>query len=57
MISGQMCSWDFIIADITAPSYAVISSVSAGLVAEQLSARKLAKYSALTISHIFVQSL
>ena len=37
-----------------APSYAAISSVSAGLVAEQPSARKLAKYSELVISHIFV---
>ena len=37
-----------------APSYVAISSVSAGLVAEQSSARKLAKYSELAISHIFV---
>ena len=37
-----------------APSYAVISSVSAGLVAEQSSARKLSKYSELAINHIFV---
>ena len=37
-----------------APSHASISSVSAGLVAEQSSARKLAKYSELAISHIFV---
>ena len=37
-----------------APSYAAISSVSAGLVAEQSSARKLAKYSELAISYIFV---
>ena len=37
-----------------APSYAAISSVSAGLVAEQSSARKLAKYSELAINHIFV---
>ena len=37
-----------------APSYAAISSVSAGLVAEQLSACKLAKYSELVINHIFV---
>ena len=35
------------------PSYAAISSVSAGLVAEQASARKLAKYSELAISCIF----
>ena len=34
--------------------YAAISLVSAGLFAEQSSARKLAKYSELTISHIFV---
>ena len=37
-----------------APSYAAISSVSARLVAEQLSTRKLAKYSELAINHIFV---
>ena len=36
-----------------APSYAAISSVSAGLVAEQLSARKLAKYSELAINNNF----
>ena len=36
------------------PSYAAISSVSAGLVAEQSSARKLATYSELAISQIFV---
>ena len=37
-----------------APSYAAILSVSAGLVAEQSSAHKLAKYSELAISHISV---
>ena len=37
-----------------APSYASISSVSAGLVAEQSSARKLVKYSELAINHILV---
>ena len=37
-----------------APSYAAISSVSAGLVTEQSSARKLAKYSELAINYIFV---
>ena len=37
-----------------APSYAAISSVSARLVAEQSSARRLEKYSELAISHIFV---
>ena len=35
-------------------SYAAISSISAGLVAEQSPARKLAKYNELAISHIFV---
>ena len=35
-------------------SYATISSVSAGIVIEQSFARKYAKYSELTISHIFV---
>ena len=36
------------------PPYAAISSVSAGLVAEQSSPRKVAKYSELAINHIFV---
>ena len=36
-----------------APPYAAILSVSAGLVAEQSSARKLTKYSELAINHIF----
>ena len=34
-------------------SYAIIASVSSGLVAEQSFARKLAKYSELAIRHIF----
>ena len=37
-----------------APSYAAISLVSAGLVAEKLFARQLAKYSELAIIHIFI---
>ena len=49
-----MCSLDVTIADTMAPSYAAISSVSTRLVAEQLSARKLAKYSEQAIGHIFV---
>ena len=52
--AGKCVSWDVTIADTMAPSYAAISSVSAGLVAEQSSARKLAKYSELAINHIFV---
>ena len=52
--AGKCVIWDFTIADTMAPSYAAISSVSAGLVAEQSSARKLAKYSELAINHIFV---
>ena len=45
---------DVTIADNLLPSYAAISSVSAGSVAEQSSARKLAKYNELAISHIFI---
>ena len=54
--AGKSVIWDASIADTMAPFYAAISSVSAGLVAEllQSSARKLAKYSELAISHIFV---
>ena len=37
-----------------APSYTAISSVSGGLIAKQSSTFKSAKYSELTISHIFV---
>ena len=52
--AGKFVLWDVTITDTMAPSYAAISSVSAGLVAEQSSARKLAKYSELAINHIFV---
>ena len=52
--AGKCLVWDVTIGDTMAPSYAAISSVSAGLVAEQSSARKLSKYSELAISHIFV---
>ena len=51
---GKCVFWDVTIADTMAPSYLAISLVSTGLVAEQSSARKLAKYSELVISHIFV---
>ena len=46
--------WNVTIADTMAPSYATISSISAGLVAERSFARKLARYSELAISHSFV---
>ena len=52
--AGKCVTWDVTIADTMAPSYAAISSVSTGLVAEQSSARKLSKYSELAINHIFV---
>ena len=52
--AGKCVLWDVTIADTMVPSYAAISSVSATLVAEQSFARKLAKYSELAISHIFV---
>ena len=54
MVSGQMCFWDLTIADMMALSYAAISSFSAELIAEQSSARKLAKHSELAISLIFL---
>ena len=38
--AGKCVIWEVTIADTMAPSYAAISSVSAGLVAEQSSARK-----------------
>ena len=38
--AGKCVIWDVTITDTMAPSYAAISSVSAGLVAEQSSARK-----------------
>ena len=52
--AGKCVFWDVTITDTMAPSYAAISLVSDGLVAEQSSARKLVKYSELAISHIFV---
>ena len=52
--AGKCVIWDVTIADNMAPFYATILSLSAGLVAEQSSARKVAKYSELAISHIFV---
>ena len=52
--AGKFVLLGFIIADSMAPFYATISSVWAGLVAEQSSARMVTKYSELAISHIFV---
>ena len=52
--AGKFVIWDVTIAETMTPSYAAISSVSAGLVEEQSSALKLAKYSELAINHIFV---
>ena len=51
---GKCVFWDITIIDTMAPFYVVILSVSAGLVAEQSSARKLAKCSELAINHILV---
>ena len=48
--AGKCVLWDVTFADTMAPSYAAISSVSTGLVAEQLSARNLAKSSELAIN-------
>ena len=45
---------DVVIAYTMAPSYAAILSVSGGLVAERSSACKLAKFSELAISYMFV---
>ena len=52
--AGKCVIWDVTIAHTMTPFYAAISSVSTGLVTEQSSARKLAKYSELAISQIFV---
>ena len=52
--AGKCVIWDVTISDTMAPSYAAISSVSAGLVTKQSSARKLTKFSELAINHIFV---
>ena len=51
--AGKCVIWEVTIADTMALSYAAILSVSAGLVAEQSTASKLAKYSELVINHIF----
>ena len=53
-LAGKCVLWDIMIADTKAPSYTAISSVSTELIAKQSSARKLAKYSKLALSFIFV---
>ena len=52
--AGNFFLWTLRLLILWRFSYAAISSVSAELVAEQSFARKLAKYSELAISHIFV---
>ena len=52
--SGKCVAWDVTVADTLAPSYAAISSVSAGMVAERAAGNKRTKYSAIIQSHDFV---
>ena len=53
--AGKCVLWDITFVDTMLPFHAAIFVSFAGLVDEQSSARKLAKYSELAISHIFIQ--
>ena len=47
-------AWDVTVVDTLAPSYAAISSISAGKVAEKAAENKVSKYSAISQTHDFV---
>ena len=51
--TGRCLVWDVTVADTLAPSYASLSSISAGKVAERAAANKVQKYSALSHTHDF----
>jgi len=52
--SGKCMAWDVTVVDTLAPSYAKISSISAGMAAERAAENKVSKYSAITQTHDFV---
>ena len=52
--SGKCLTWDVTVPDTLAPSYANLSSVSAGSVAERAASLKAAKYSNLLPTYDFV---
>ena len=51
--SGRCLVWDVTVVDTLAPSYASLSSLSAGNAAERAAANKVQKYSALSPTHDF----
>ena len=51
--AGKYLAWDVTVVDTVAPSYAAISSISAGKAAERAADKKVAKYLGITSSHSF----
>ena len=51
--SGKCLAWDVTVVDTLAPSYATLSSISAGNAAERAANNKVTKYSAILASHEF----
>ena len=51
--SGKCLAWDVTVTDTLAPSYAHLSSISAGKAAERAAENKVAKYSALSPFYSF----
>ena len=52
--SGKSLAWDVTVTDTLAPSYRHLSSISAGKAAERAAELKVAKYSAIAVSHDFL---
>jgi len=52
--TGKCLAWDVTVTDTLAPSYASISSISAGAAAERAAENKVAKYSEISSTHEFV---
>ena len=52
--AGKCLAWDVTVTDTLAPSYAHLSSVSAGSVAERAAERKIVKYAGLEPTHTFM---
>ena len=52
--SGKCLAWDVTVVDTLAPSYAHLSSTSAGKAAERAAENKVSKYSAIMQTHDFV---
>ena len=52
--SGKCMAWDVTVVDTLAPSYASLSSISAGKAAERAAEKKVSKYSSIIQTHVFV---